>query len=588
MRLVCERDHTDSLAESCASRRHLRPIVGGVTVPPVKKLRIDAALAERGLFPSRTAAAGAVRAGEVRIGADGPIAIRPSELVGPEAELIVAERPRFVSRGGIKLANALDALGIDVAGARLPRRRRLHRGLHGLPAAARRCAGDRARRRPRPARLAASRRSRVTVIERCNARELDPASLPFRPELADRRRLLHLPGQGAAGGRRAWPRRRDPGAGQAAVRAGPRAGRRGRRGPQPRRSPRRDSLRSRRPRTASACGSRASPPPGCRAPRATCETFVWCGPSARAARRPRGRRSRGRAVSATEAERPQPAAESRARHPLAPAAHLGGRGGRDHGRARGRGRAGHDRRRRPRSTARRPRASRSPRSCPSVPTSAWCSAATARSSGPCGATRAPVCRCSASTSARSASSPRSSADQIEEGLERAFAGSFEAIELPGLEVDAAGRRNRPERRHLQPPAARPRRRAELRDRRRGGRERPLRRAGGRNPGRVDRLQPRQQRPDPRLGRRGLRGQLHRAAHADGAGAGRRPRRRASGRQRNRPRPGRHRRRRRAGGRACSRRGDRGSVPRRRRRRLAQIPGSSFYHRIREKFGHLAV
>ena len=86
------------------------------TVPRVKKLRIDTALAERGLFPSRTAAAGAVRAGEVRIGADGPIALRPSELVGPEAELVVAERPRFVSRGGVKLANALDALGLDVAG----------------------------------------------------------------------------------------------------------------------------------------------------------------------------------------------------------------------------------------------------------------------------------------------------------------------------------------------------------------------------------------------------------------------------------------------------------------------------------------
>ncbi len=73
----------------------------------MKRTRIDAALAERGLFPSRTAAAGAVRAGEVRVGADGPLALRPSQLVEPGDELIVDEGQRFVSRGGIKLENAL-------------------------------------------------------------------------------------------------------------------------------------------------------------------------------------------------------------------------------------------------------------------------------------------------------------------------------------------------------------------------------------------------------------------------------------------------------------------------------------------------
>ncbi|HWA83552.1 MAG TPA: S4 domain-containing protein, partial [Fimbriimonadaceae bacterium] len=80
----------------------------------MKKARIDAVLAERGLFPSRSAAAGAVRAGEVRVGPDGPVALRPSQLVEPEAEFVLAARPRFVSRGGIKLENALGALGVDV------------------------------------------------------------------------------------------------------------------------------------------------------------------------------------------------------------------------------------------------------------------------------------------------------------------------------------------------------------------------------------------------------------------------------------------------------------------------------------------
>ena len=71
------------------------------------KARIDAVLAERGLFPSRSAAAGAVRAGEVRMGADGRRALRPSQLVEPDAELLVEAGPRFVSRGGVKLDNAL-------------------------------------------------------------------------------------------------------------------------------------------------------------------------------------------------------------------------------------------------------------------------------------------------------------------------------------------------------------------------------------------------------------------------------------------------------------------------------------------------
>jgi 23S rRNA (cytidine1920-2'-O)/16S rRNA (cytidine1409-2'-O)-methyltransferase len=82
----------------------------------MKKARIDAVLAERGLFPSRSAAAGAVRAGEVRVGTDGPVALRPSQLVEPEAEFVLEAKQRFVSRGGIKLENALEELGIEVEG----------------------------------------------------------------------------------------------------------------------------------------------------------------------------------------------------------------------------------------------------------------------------------------------------------------------------------------------------------------------------------------------------------------------------------------------------------------------------------------
>jgi 23S rRNA (cytidine1920-2'-O)/16S rRNA (cytidine1409-2'-O)-methyltransferase len=150
----------------------------------VKKLRIDAVLADRGLFPSRSAAAGAVRAGEVRVGTDGPVALRPSQLVELDAPLIVAEGPRFVSRGGIKLENALERLGIDVSDRDCLDVGASTGGFSDCllqRGAARVIAADVAygqldvRLRQDP---------RVHVIERLNARELEPADLPFVPSLA--------------------------------------------------------------------------------------------------------------------------------------------------------------------------------------------------------------------------------------------------------------------------------------------------------------------------------------------------------------------------------------------------------------------
>jgi len=59
-----------------------------------------------------------VMAGEVRIGAAERRAAKPGELVDVGERVIVEEAPRFVSRGGIKLANALTATGLPVAGRR--------------------------------------------------------------------------------------------------------------------------------------------------------------------------------------------------------------------------------------------------------------------------------------------------------------------------------------------------------------------------------------------------------------------------------------------------------------------------------------
>jgi len=84
----------------------------------MRKRRLDTLLAERGLFPSRSRAAASVMAGEVRVGAGERRAAKPGELVDVHELVTVAARPAFVSRGGVKLANALAASGLDVTARR--------------------------------------------------------------------------------------------------------------------------------------------------------------------------------------------------------------------------------------------------------------------------------------------------------------------------------------------------------------------------------------------------------------------------------------------------------------------------------------
>jgi 23S rRNA (cytidine1920-2'-O)/16S rRNA (cytidine1409-2'-O)-methyltransferase len=150
----------------------------------VKKSRIDAVLADRGLFPSRSAAAGAVRAGEVRVGQDGPVALRPSQLVESDADLIVDAGPRYVSRGGIKLENALEALAIDVTD-------RDCLDVGASTGGFTDCLLQRGAKRVIAADVAYGQLDirlredpRVYVIERLNARAMEPGDLPFVPSLA--------------------------------------------------------------------------------------------------------------------------------------------------------------------------------------------------------------------------------------------------------------------------------------------------------------------------------------------------------------------------------------------------------------------
>src|SRR5829696_8886704 len=80
------------------------------------KTRLDALLVERGLFESRSRAAAAVLAGEVRLERGSGRPAKPGHLVADDVAVHVERGPRFVSRGGVKLANALDALELDPAG----------------------------------------------------------------------------------------------------------------------------------------------------------------------------------------------------------------------------------------------------------------------------------------------------------------------------------------------------------------------------------------------------------------------------------------------------------------------------------------
>jgi 23S rRNA (cytidine1920-2'-O)/16S rRNA (cytidine1409-2'-O)-methyltransferase len=147
-----------------------------------QKIRLDQRLCELGLCTSRERAQALILAGSVRV--DGEVVSKPGAKVAPTAAIaITGDDLPYVSRGGLKLRHALDHFGIDV------------RGLSALDVgastggftdcllqagAARVCAVDvgygqlswKLRQDPR-----------VVVLERVNARYLDPAVLPFRPDI---------------------------------------------------------------------------------------------------------------------------------------------------------------------------------------------------------------------------------------------------------------------------------------------------------------------------------------------------------------------------------------------------------------------
>jgi len=148
----------------------------------VGRRRLDAELVRRGLAGSRAEAQEAVRAGHVIV--RGAPATKSTTLVGADEALAFAGPARpFVSRGGDKLAAALDSFAIDPTG-----RDCLDAGASTggfTDCLLQRGAGHVVALDVGYGQLAWELRTdpRVTVMEKTNVRELRPDLLPYRPSL---------------------------------------------------------------------------------------------------------------------------------------------------------------------------------------------------------------------------------------------------------------------------------------------------------------------------------------------------------------------------------------------------------------------
>jgi 23S rRNA (cytidine1920-2'-O)/16S rRNA (cytidine1409-2'-O)-methyltransferase len=149
----------------------------------MRRVRLDSLLSQRGVFPSRARAAASVIAGDVLLLPDRTRAVKPGQLVAEDVQIEIARPPQFVSRGGVKLANALSALPVPVW-----ERRALDVGASTggfsdclLQAGAAHVVALDVAYGELDWRLRSD--PRVTVIERRNARFLRRKDLPYSPEL---------------------------------------------------------------------------------------------------------------------------------------------------------------------------------------------------------------------------------------------------------------------------------------------------------------------------------------------------------------------------------------------------------------------
>ena len=158
------------------------PVPGPGYAASVPKTRLDTLLTRRGLFPTRSRAAAAVMAGQVRL-RGGSRADKPGQLVADDVAVAVDAAPAYVSRGGVKLANALDAFALAPAG-------RSCLDVGASTGGFTDCLLERGAKHVVAIDVAYGQLDwglrndpRVTVLERVNARSLDPSLLPNRPSL---------------------------------------------------------------------------------------------------------------------------------------------------------------------------------------------------------------------------------------------------------------------------------------------------------------------------------------------------------------------------------------------------------------------
>lgn len=147
-----------------------------------RRERLDRLLVARGLAPSREQAARLILAGQVFV--DGQRVDKAGRQVGAEAPVEIKARPPFVSRGGEKLAHALEAFGISVAG-------RTCLDVGASTGGFTHCLLSRGAARVYAVdvgwgQLDAALRAdpRVVLMEKTNARTLTAAVFPVEPDLA--------------------------------------------------------------------------------------------------------------------------------------------------------------------------------------------------------------------------------------------------------------------------------------------------------------------------------------------------------------------------------------------------------------------
>ena len=183
--------------------------------------RADRLLVARGLFESRARAQAAIAAGLVT--ADGVPVRKASDEISSTAVIAAAPEHPYVSRGGVKLAAALDHFVLDVKG-------RICLDVGASTGGFTEVLLQRGARYVCAVDVGTSQfherlrgRNDILLIEQTDIRTLDPGiCLPEHAGLRDHRRELHLAEARAARGQQAArAARTDPGVDQAAIRSRP-------------------------------------------------------------------------------------------------------------------------------------------------------------------------------------------------------------------------------------------------------------------------------------------------------------------------------------------------------------------------------